>query len=211
MALLLCSAHPLPAQTARGGGDSQRMVQQYQQLASEKTALEAQVTSLKRDLEAANTELGAVKKERDALKTHSAATSASISGLTAGKEAAEKAAEETRGRMNELVTHYRETANDLKQVETDREQLRGELRERSAAYDQCAADNLSLYEIDADLLRRYEHVGLFTRLSASEPFTRITRSHIDNLVDAYRARALELRAKSATPAAGEKTPAAPHP
>jgi chaperonin cofactor prefoldin len=210
LALLSCGlVSPLLAQTARGGGESQRIMQQYQQLAAEKTALEAQVVALKHDLDAARTELGTVKKERDALKARSAAAGASVSALTAGKEAAEKSAAQSQERMNELVTHFRETANNLKQVETDREQLRGQLRERSAAFDQCAADNLSLYEINADLLMRYEHVGLFTRVSASEPFTRITRSRIENLVDGYRARALELRARSATSNAGEEAGGTP--
>ena len=213
LGLLACGlAGPLTAQTARGGGESQRMMQQYQQLASEKTALEAQVASLKHDLDAAHTELANVKKERDALKAHSAAAGASLSALTAGKEAAEKDAEQTKQRMNELVTHFRETAENLKGVETDREQLRGQLRERSAAYDRCAAANLSLYEINADVLSRYEHVGWFTRASAAEPFTRITRARMENLVDETRARALELREKAKAPegaGTGSKPPGGP--
>ncbi|HVP32956.1 MAG TPA: hypothetical protein VMT09_04840 [Steroidobacteraceae bacterium] len=214
LGLVLCGlAGPLLAQSARtgGGGESQRIIQQYQQLAAEKSALEAQVTSLKHDLDGARAELGTVKKERDALKAHSAAAGASISEATAAREAAEKTAAQTKDRMNELVTHFRETATNLKQVETEREQLRGQLRERSAAYDQCAADNLSLYEINSDLLKRYENVGLFTRVSASEPFTRITRTRIDNLVDAYRARALELRAGGGSPDAANQAGGAPPP
>lgn len=215
LALVLCGlAGPLLAQTARGGGESQRIMQQYQQLAAEKSELEAQVASLKHDLDGAHTQLAAAQKERDALKAHSAAATSSISELAAGKQAAEKNADQLKERLNELVTHFRETANNLKEVETDREQLRGQLRERSAAYDRCAADNLSLYEINADVLKRYDQVGLFTRVSASEPFTRITRSRIENLVDGYRARALELRAKSGSPEAGDKAgapPPQPHP
>jgi hypothetical protein len=50
-------------------------------------------------------------------------------------------------------------------------------------------------------------VGLFTKVSAGEPFTRITRTRIDNLVDETRARALELRAKARAAAATPTTPA----
>jgi chromosome segregation ATPase len=194
---VLCGcATPLLAQTARGGGDSQRFMQQYQQLASEKSALEAQVTSLKHDLDGARTELAAVRKERDGLKAHSAAAVTSVAQLNAAKEAADKSAAQTNERMTELVTHFRETASNLKQVEIDREQLQRELRERSAAYDRCASANLSLYDLNGDILNRYEHVGVFTRASASEPFTRITRTRMENLVDETRGRALELREKS---------------
>jgi chromosome segregation ATPase len=205
--LVLCGmTAPLLAQTARsgGGGESQRMMQQYQQLAGEKSALEAQVGSLKHDLDAAKTELGTVKKERDSLKAHASGASATVAQLTAGKEAAEKTAEQTKERLSELVTRFRETATDLKQVESDREQLRGQLRERSAAYDRCVADNLSLYEINVEILDRYEHVGLFTRAATSEPVTRIARNRMENLIDTYRARALELRAKSTSADAGAR-------
>lgn len=196
-------AGPLLAQTARGGGESQRFMQQYQQLAGEKTALEAQVASLKHDLDAARTELGTLKKEHDALKARTAATGASLAQLSAAKDAAEKSTEQTKAQMSELVTHFRETANNLKQVETDREQLRGQLRERSAAYDRCATSNQSLYELNASILNRYEHVGLFTRVGASEPFTRITRARMENLADETRAHALELREMSKPAAPGD--------
>jgi chromosome segregation ATPase len=205
----------LQAQTERsGGGEGQRIMQQYQQLAAERTQLEAQVASLKHNLDDANAQLATVKKDRDSLKARAAAAGANTSAmaqLTADKEAAQKSADQEKARLNELVIRFRETATDLKQVESDREQLRGQLRERSAAYDQCAADNLSLYELTGDVLNRYEHVGLFTRVSAGEPFTRITRARIDNLVDQYRARALELRVKSAASDASDKGAGKPSP
>jgi hypothetical protein len=48
-------------------------------------------------------------------------------------------------------------------------------------------------------LKRYEHVGMFTKVSAAEPFTRITRTRLENLVDEYRIKAQDLRVKSRTP------------
>jgi hypothetical protein len=42
-------------------------------------------------------------------------------------------------------------------------------------------------------------VGLFTKASADEPFTKITRIRIENLADEYRQRAQELRVKKTTP------------
>lgn len=201
LALALASA-PLQAQTQRsgGGGEAQKILQQYQQLAGEKTALQAQVTQMKQDLEAAKTELAAVKKERDGLKAQSGAAGAAAAQLAAFKESSEKSAEQNKQKMTELVTRFRETATNLKEIEIDRAKLQDDLRVRNEAYDRCAADNLSLFEINDDLLNRYAHVGLFTKATVGEPFTRITRTRIDNLVDETRERALELRAK-ARPAA----------
>ena len=93
------------------------------------------------------------------------------------------------------LARFRETGQNLKQSETERASLQKDLNERNASYDKCASDNLSLSELTNEVLNRYEHVGLFTRASASEPFTKITRARIDNLVDDYRTRAMELRAK----------------
>jgi len=48
-------------------------------------------------------------------------------------------------------------------------------------------------------LDRYDHVGLFTKASAVEPFTHITRTRLDNLVVEYRERAEQLRVQKRTP------------
>ena len=78
------------AQTQRSGNETQKFMQQYQQLAAEKTALQAQATQMKKDLDTAQADLAAVKKERDALKSRAGGSSAQFAQLTAGKEAAEK-------------------------------------------------------------------------------------------------------------------------
>jgi chromosome segregation ATPase len=189
------------AQTQRSGGEAQKFMQQYQQLSAEKTGLQGQVAQLQRDLDAAKGELAAVKKERDALKRAHAGgvPAAAVSKLTASKETAERSLELSKQRMTQLVGRFRELGNNLKDVEADRAKLREDAAKRSAAFDKCAEDNLQLYEINADLLDRYEHVGLFTRVSAAEPFTKLTRTRIENLVDEYRERAQQLRAKKSAP------------
>ncbi len=200
LVLLALGTGPLIAQVERsGGGAAQKFMQQYQQLAAEKTALEGRLAQTKQDLDTATAALDAVKKERDALKAKAAAgpaiSASAVSQLTTEKDTAQKNLEQYKQRMGELVTRFRETATNLKDVEADRGRLAKELDERNGAYDKCAADNLQLYEINGDILNRYDHVGLFTKVSAAEPFTKITRTRIDNLVVEYRARALELRAK----------------
>jgi len=190
---------PIHAQVQRsGGGEVQKFMQQYQQVAAEKTALQTQLAQMKTDLDKAKSDLAAMKKERDTLKARAggaAAAASAVAQLTASKESAQKNLEVSKQRLNELVGRFRETATNLKEVEADRTKLRKDLDERIAAFDQCAEYNLQLYEINKEVLDRYEHVGLFTKASASEPFTRISRTRIENLVDEYRARAQELRSK----------------
>jgi chromosome segregation ATPase len=191
--VLAGSAH---AQVQRsGGGESQKIIQEYQQLAAERAGMQAQIAQLKKDLDAAKSDLAAMKKERDGLKGHTGGLAANVAQANAAKASAEQSLEQSKQRMNELVGRYRDLAQNLKQVETERSAAKTELLERNRAFDQCAENNLQLFEINSDLLDRYEHVGLFTKARASEPFTKITRTRIENLVDEYRGRAEELRVK----------------
>ena len=198
---LFTGAKSVLAQVERsGGGASQKIIQEYQQLAAERTTLQAKIAQLQKDLDASKADAAGMKKERDALKAQVGGAAAAITQATAGKQSAEQSLEQSKQRMTELIARFRETAVNLKEVEADRNAKSRELAERGASYDQCAENNLQLYEINNEVLDRYEHVGLFTRASAAEPFTRITRTRMENLVDDYRARALELRAKRpATP------------
>jgi seryl-tRNA synthetase len=189
------------AQTQRGGGETQKIIEQYQQLAAEKTALQTQAAQMKKDLDTAQAEVAALKKERDALKARagaSTAQSAQLAQLTASKEAAEKSLEQLKQRTAELVTRFREMAVNFRETEADRAKLQNDLKERSAAFDKCAEDNLGLFEVNSQILDRYEHIGVFTKVGTADPFTKIARTRIENFVLEYRARALELRAAKKT-------------
>ena len=197
------------AQVARSGGsESQRIIAQYQQVAAEKTALAAQLEQTKKDLAASQADLASTRKERDALKIRvgaSAAVAGEVAQLTASRDAAEKNLGAYKQRIEELIGRYRDLATKLKDVESDRSKKATDLAERNAAFDKCADSNAQLYDITTEVLDRYAHVGLFTTASAAEPFTRITRTRIENLADEYRQRAQESRTQKRTPA----PPAAP--
>jgi chromosome segregation ATPase len=188
------------AQVQRSGGDNQRIMQQYQQLAAEKTGLQAQLAQMKKDLDKATADLASMKKERDALKLRPAGPSpAVVAQATAAKDAAERNLDQSKQRMTELVGRFRETAGALKDAEADRTKLRADLTAKAAAFDKCADNNQQLYEINEDVLNRLSHVGAFTKISAVEPFTQITRTRLDNLVLETHERAEELRVKKAAP------------
>lgn len=196
----LCIGLSCHAQVQRSGGDNQRIMQQYQQLAVEKTALQAQLAQMKKDLDKATADLASMKKERDVLKAHPAGPSpAVVAQANAAKDAAERNLEQSKQRMTELIGRFRETAGTLKDAEADRTKLRADLTAQAAAYDKCAENNQQLYELNGDVLKRLAHVGLFTKVSAAEPFTQITRTRLDNLVLETQERALELRLKKHTP------------
>jgi SMC interacting uncharacterized protein involved in chromosome segregation len=159
------------------------------------------VAQLKKDLESAQTELASVKKERDALKTRSSVSAAEAEQLAqanASRQSVERNLEQTKQKTAELVERFKQTIGSLKGVEADRAQLQTENARLTSAFDKCADNNVKLYEISQTVLDRYEHVGFFTKVGSAEPFTKITRSRIDNLVDEYREHALELKVKKPT-------------
>jgi hypothetical protein len=107
--------------------------------------------------------------------------------------------EQNKQKTGELVERFKETIGSLKSVEADRAELKRDNVALNASLSKCADDNLQLFEITNTVLDRYDHVGFFTKAGGAEPFTKITRTRIDNLVVEYRARAEELRAKKPAP------------
>jgi chromosome segregation ATPase len=205
MLLLLLTGPGLQAQVQRtGGGASAQLVQEYQQALSEKTQLQADNDKLKKDLDDAKKQLQAANKELAELKSGSGAAQAQLAAAQAAAQRDAQALEQSRARMQELVDRFRDTATSLREVETDRSRLQQELAQEKASFDQCAERNYQLYQVDREVLDRYEHQGLFSYLASAEPFTRIKRTQIENYVDEYRARAEELRVqKTPEPVAGK--------
>src|ERR1700722_133421 len=162
---LLTLRTPLHAQVERsGGGEAQKFMLQYQQVAAEKTALQGQLAQIKKDLDAANPAPATVKKERDAAKAHPGIPPAELARATSAKETADRSLEKSKQQITELVTRFREMAVNLRDTESARTQLAKDLAERTGAFDKCAKDNMQLYEINGQILDRYEHVGLFTKV-----------------------------------------------
>jgi chromosome segregation ATPase len=210
--VLATAASSATAQAPRsggGGGDAQRIMQQYQQVSAEKTALQAQLTQMKKDLDGATAELAAVKKERDALKARSAGirpAAAQLAQANAEKDSAEKSLEQNKQKTAELIDRFKLTIGTLKGVESERAQLQKDYDALDRSFDTCALNNLELFDITNSVLDRYEHVGFFTKTSSVEPFTQLTRTRINNLVDEFRERAQELRLKKKPPPSAAQPP-----
>jgi chromosome segregation ATPase len=200
------------AQTQRSGGTtnaSPQIMQQYQQLASERTALANENAKLKKDLQDAQAALAKAAKERDALKGHVGGAAAELARARSATESAEASLARTKDNLDKLLAKAREIAAQLAAVETDRGQIREQLAARNREYDVCVERNVQLYDINNEILDRYEHVSPFTRLAAVEPFTRLKRTQLENLVDAYKDRAQELKLQKSRPPAPAAGPPAP--
>lgn len=187
------------AQSARSGGSSSantQALQQLQQLGSERTALKAENDRMKRELEA-------LRKERDALKAGQQGTGArvqaaqaALSRSTREQEATQNELTQLKSKMQELIAKFRETAQTLKDVESDRTTARQTLAQRDQELKVCADHNMELYKINNEVLTRIDKRGPLSCVAGAEPFTRIQRTRMENLIDEYRARAEDQRVTS---------------
>lgn len=197
--IVLAAAGTAPgvAQTARSGGSSggssQVLLQQMQQLASERTALQAENDRMKK-------ELAEITKERDALKSARAsadrrlqASESEVARAARERETADGETEKLKERMQELVAKFRETANTLRDVESERAAFKQSLTEQSSALSSCKAKNESLFKLNDEVLTRLEDQGVLSRMASAEPFTKIKRVQLQNLVDEYRYQAEEQK------------------
>ena len=195
--LLALSIDHARAQVERsGGGVNAQLAQQYQQAVAERTQLQAENARLKKQLDDVGKQLQASAQQLKSAKQGAVAARAVEAQLAAAKAASESNArslEQLKMKSEELVGHFRDTVATLRGVESERAQVKQELLQAKAARDRCAERNDQLFQINAEVLDRYEHQGVFSRMARAEPFTQIKRTQIENLVLEDRERVEQLR------------------
>lgn len=181
-------------QVQRSGNDNARVMQQLQQLTAEKAQAQAENTKLKTEVENLKSQLA---KSTAAVAASEQRAKKVAAGLSAKESAAVQeindALTRTRSQMQELVVKFRETGQTLKDVETDRDQLRAQASSQERDLKTCVDRNAGLYLVSDEILRNLENRGVWSTLSEKEPFTRISRTRLENLIDEYRYRVEELR------------------
>jgi chromosome segregation ATPase len=194
---------PVSAQVQRSGGSpNAQLMQQFQQAVTERTQLQAENSKLKKDVDDLKKQLGTAQQQVTASKAGVArGQAAAIAAAREATDRTQKSLDETKVKMQELVSRYRETITTMRGIESERSQLQQKVAADQSAFDQCAETNYALYQVNAEVLDRYAHQGAFSYLERSEPFTRLKRTQIDNLVLEYKQRAEELRIKKAEAAA----------
>jgi chromosome segregation ATPase len=188
--MLALAANAGYAQTARsGGGGNAQLLQQLQQLASERMSLQAENAKLKKDL-------ADMQKDRDALKNAQQVVDrrAKSSELTLKENLSQRASMEqeltqTKEKMQQLIAKFRDTLNTLRDVESESTTTKQTLATRDQDLKVCIDRNLDLYKLNQEVLTRLEHQSVWARMAQAEPFTKIKRAQLENLVDDYKGRA----------------------
>ena len=189
------AAYPAEAQTARSGGSnaSAQLLQQMQQLASERTSLQAENAKMKKELEDLRKERDSLKNTQKTTELRSKASAAAAAQGTARREALEREIQQGKERTEQLVVKFRETIQTLRQVESENTVSQQKLTQRDSELKVCVDRNVALYKLNEEVLTRFEHQSVWSRAAAAEPFTRIKRARLENLVDEYKAKADDQR------------------
>ncbi|MDB6011892.1 MAG: hypothetical protein JWL65_4142 [Gammaproteobacteria bacterium] len=204
---------PAGAQVERsgGGGANAALLQQYQQAVAERSQLQADNAKLKKSADDLKKQLDSATQQLATLKAGSTHGQAALVAALHENETAAKNQQDLKNKLQELVGNYRQTITTLRGVETERTQLQQQVAQDKTTFDRCAAANFALFQINGEILDRYEHQGAFTYMARAEPFTRLKRTQIQNLVDEYKERAEALRVQSQSANAAPPNGTAPPP
>jgi chromosome segregation ATPase len=187
---LSITALPGSAQTARSGGaPSAQLMQQMQQLASERTSLQAENTKLKKDLEDIRKDRDALKSAQQVLDKRAKSSESSLRESISQRDSNERDLAQAKARMQELIAKFKETLRTLQDIEAQSTAAKQSLTAREQELKVCVDHNLALYKLNQEVLTHLEHQSVWTRVAQTEPFTKIKRTQLENLVDEYKGRA----------------------
>jgi chromosome segregation ATPase len=189
---LLALAMSASAQTQRSGSDA-RVMQQLQQLTAERASLQSENAKLKEELDKVRKDLGEAAADNKALENKVRAGAAAAGRDETSAKQSQEELERVRAQMQELVTKFRETAQNLRDIEGDRVAARSELRTQERELKTCIDRNAGLYNLNAEVLDRMANRGFWAAVGEREPFTKLKRVELENLIDDYKYRADELR------------------
>lgn len=200
--LVRLTAAPLAAQQPAAGGAEAKLREQLRaalvQLRTaeaEKANLQASQTTLETQNKALAAELEAKKKEHDKL-----AAEAEADQLKSQKEIAELT-----GRLSEreadLAKHrvalekWRLAHRQVTGVAQKKEEQRAASAQKVIELERKVADrerkNVELFKVGNEILDRYAKFGFGQALAAREPFTGLTRTKLESLVQDYKDRLLD--------------------
>jgi chromosome segregation ATPase len=156
-----------------------RMQQQLNEVQQQKSALDQEKTVLEETL----------KKTHDETESHkrsAASAVAKASRLEKDIEAANSEKTELRTRLDEAAKRNEELSGQRKQLEQDLKNTTVALAKQDEQRKLCETNNDELYRIGRELADWYTSKGAMNAILEAEPFTRMKRVEMENLLENYR-------------------------
>lgn len=178
---LICCAVAASASAQDGSQKALAKAQfMLRQVNAEKTALEQKVAELQKQVDALNSDLKATKAaagEKQESLSHQL-----TKNMASWRADSEKAATELQGARSEIGRQQAQIAT-----------LETKLNDQTQNFSRCYSNNKKLYEVNQDLLGKYQQKGPMDALAQKEPFTGLSQVEIENLVQDYQYRLDDLK------------------
>lgn len=178
--LMIFSSTGAHAQDANAQKALQKAQFMLRQVSSEKAELQTQIDALKQQVDQLARELAATK-------SHATGTQQKT------EEKYNDAIAQWKQRDSETNSALVVTREQLKQQLAQRKDLEISLQKQTTNFAVCYENNKKLYDINNQLLSRYESKGFGDVLKQREPFTGVAQVEVENLVQDYRYRLDDLK------------------
>lgn len=177
---MLCEITAAQAQDANAQKALQKAQFMLRQVTAEKTELQAQVTDLKQQVDKLTRELDSTK-------------SGAVSAQQRNEQKYTSAITEWKQHGAAISDELKATKDQLKQQTAQHKAAEEQLQNESKNFAACYANNQKLYEINRQLLTRYENKGMVDMIKQSEPFTGVAKVEVENLVQDYQYQLDDLK------------------
>jgi chromosome segregation ATPase len=162
------------------------------QVNAQRVASETELANVKlqlaekdRQLSKMTGDLKAQKSSLDESATSLRAAEQKGTSLSGDLERTSAKLEKSRDRLAKLGAKYKETVATLQATETARQTLDAALVATRAELADSEAKNLVLYQANREMLEKFQHEGVFSRIVRSEPLTGISQVKAETLVQEY--------------------------
>jgi len=97
---------------------------------------------------------------------------------------------------NDEILAHAETQKQLTQLKSEKENITEIANQQIQKIELCVANNKKLFDINQNLLVKFEDKGVWDSMVQAEPFSKLTQVEIENLVDDYQYNMDNLRVKA---------------
>lgn len=153
---------------------------------TEQASLQAEKTQLEQDKKA-------LADKADLLAKDSAADKTTIANMTAKATEQEATINQTKDSLAKWKAAYEQINAAALKLKAERDKAVSEDIVAKRLVADREAKNRELYRVANEILTRYERFGLGDSLAAREPFTGITRTKLENLVQDYSDKIADAR------------------
>jgi chromosome segregation ATPase len=189
MAVLLLTGSLLPEAMAASNKDSKerqalrRVQSQLNEVQQQKVLLEQEKSGLAEQMEE-------LKKKSAGLESGVARANVRRAALDREVEVLNKDKAELSGKLQsatqEITKKQAEAMQTLQHKEREIKRLEAELARQTRQGEMCEVKNGQLYQINAELMDKYQSKGVFGALLQAEPFTQLKSVEVENLLQEYR-------------------------